>query len=608
MTFSDLSSQELHEQLRIYMVSPEGGIRPEIYALNAFHLSSIRDQDGKIHVHFVDGYEIANLFWDLYQPAELAPQFDEDLLESLAYHVLLSSEAWSLHRPLQEDCRKWFEGAYSRLDESLKATIEPPLHADWQERRSRLIQMVPLLPALHDTEHIRFQSLSQSDGNCEQFVLEYLEWLYEQCKVFYEPDGENNSFFELEAFLHIAAARAFLIKRKQGLSEEVFDCLTEVEHTVTLIEADDGLAFPYGEELIAPCHSTQVVTALTYVELSRQRVVNGLGDDALHYLAKAAEYYDFVVMANKELLRDHGYMRFLYDDRFDVDLRLRRKLEARATGLQVSLAEADRVFMTIKETVSDNVPWSRIADDCMALQIAWFITGREDDIKDDRDYIVTWAEYWAAARAWAAEQLSPHPLVKFLREKDETASQDRLKNYFFEDDWSSLSKRAKGRLVRADRDWNTGPDESREPILRHLLRATEQMCFDFIWQPLEENVAHGSNLPEFTNRIAKLAQRRKSPSVHDYSWACRSVFRQTDLARGKLDSIELEFITSRLPSAMTRLNSVAGPADHEPEGYQPVRSYTDDDLRSFFREFIGIGQPGILPQFARIGRKLRRHS
>ena len=159
-------------------------------------------------------------------------------------------------------------------------------------------------------------------------------------------------------------------------------------------------------------------------------------------------------------------------------------------------------------------------------------------------------------------------------------------------------------MISADRDWITGANVRREAVLRHLLRAAEQMCFDYIWQPLEVSVAQGSNLHEFNRRMADLAQRRRSPSIHDYTWACESIFVQTDLARSKLTPGELEFIRNRLPRAMQQLNGVGSPADHNPVGYEPDRSFTPEVLRSFFCEFMGIGQPGILPEFARIGRKL----
>ena len=354
---------------------------------------------------------------------------------------------------------------------------------------------------------------------------------------------------------------------------------------------------------------TQAVAALAYVELSRISRIDGDFVKALHYLAKAAEYYDFIVISNNELVGNPENLRVICDDRFDIDLRLRRKLEVSLTGLPVPLDEAANVFISIKENYHLVDSWSQVVDDCKALQIVWFASGREDDITDERGYIVTWAEFWAAAQAWASAQLSPSEYRKMREDDERHAAETRLKNYFFGSNWSSLSERARQRLISADRDWNSRENVSKEAILRHLLRAAEQTCFDFIWQPLENSVAQGSNLPEFTERMSDLAQKRRSPSVHDYSWACQSVFCDQSFALETLCSSEIEFIKNQLPKAMRRLNRVSGPADHEPEGYEIKRSFSHDDLRPLFREFMGIGQPGILPRLARIGRKLqgRRH-
>ena len=195
MTFSEMSSQELWEQLRLYMASPEGGIRPEIFALWSFLVQSIRDSDCRISVSPSDGYDVANLFWDLYEPSRLVPQFDEDVLESLESHVLLSFGVWSFDSHLPEGCREWFEGQHNRLNESFNLATEPPLEPDWQERIAHINQMRQSLFELHDVGHICSQSMAQSDRDCEQFVLKYLDWLYERCKVSYEPDGESGSYF-----------------------------------------------------------------------------------------------------------------------------------------------------------------------------------------------------------------------------------------------------------------------------------------------------------------------------------------------------------------------------------------------------------------------------
>ena len=597
MIFSELRSQELGEQLRLYMASPEGGIRPEIHALWSFWVHSIRDSDGKIGVSSSDGYDVANLFWDLYEPSRLVPQFNEDILESLESHVLLSFGTWSFDSSWPEDCRAWVTDQNNRLYESFKLAFEPLLEPDWQERIAHISQMRLLLFELHDVGHICSQSMVQSDRDCEEFVLKYLDWLYKRCEVSYEPDGESSAFFELDAYLHIAAARAFRIKQNQGLSEEVTDCLTEVERTVKRIEAEDGI-LPHGEEMVAPCHSTQVIAALAHVELSRKSaIVDRDFVNALHYLAKAAEYYDFVVISNNELIGDHDYMRFLYEDRFDIDLRLRRKLELSLTGLQVSLGEAANVFKSIKKNSRDVDSWSQIVHDCRALKNGWFVSGRDDDVTDDYGDIVTWEGFWSAAQAWASAQLSPSEYRKMREDDEKKTAETRLKNYFFGSTWSSLPERAQESLISADSTWNSLGRVRRESILNELLRATEEMCERFVFQPLMNEESTKSSILSIE---AKVADRHRSLGVREHIEICELPSLPSLLTEHSLDDGEITFLTEDLPASMRNLTRARNPAEHD-TGASVLPALVD----SAYRLFLGIGQPGVLPQLARIGRKLQ---
>ena len=592
MAFSELSSQELDQRLRIYMASPEGDIRPEIHALWSFWVNSIRDSDCRISVSPSDGYDVANLFWDLYEPSRLVPQFDEDILESLESHVLLSFGAWSFDNSWPEDCKKWVADQINRLTDSRRHAMELPREPDWQERFDQVTQMTLLLPHLHDVGHICSQSLAKSDRDCEQFILEYLEWLYELYKVPYEPDSESGDAFGLDAYLHIAATRAFRIKENQGLSDDTRQCLTEVERTAEHIEAEGGLNF---EECFAPYHSTQAIAALAYAELSRVSRVDGDFAKALYYLAKAAKYYDFIVMSNNELIGDPENLRVICDDRFDIDSRLRRKLEENLTGLRVYSDEAADVFRLIKESPGSVANWRQIADDCRALQIAWFISGRDDDITDEYGIIVTWAEFWAAARAWATAQLSPSEYRKMREDDEQHAAETRLKNYFFDNSWSYLPERAQGRLINADLIWNSPQRVSRESILNELLRATEEMCEQFVVQPLVNDST------DILSIEAQMAERGRSLGVRDYINICELRSMPSLLSDRNLTDDEIKFMTEDLPSGMRNLVRARNPAEHE-TGTSLIPPALVD---SAYRLFLGIGRKGVLPELARIGRKLQ---
>ena len=599
MTLSEFSYQELDEQIRVYMASPEGGIRSEIHALDAFRVNSIRDLDEQNGVLPIDGYQIANLFWDLHQPTGIVPKFDDDLLESLEYHTLLSSKTWSLGNPWPEDCRKWVEDLIKHLTESWTLTLKPPVEPDWQDRSATLTQMMLLLPQLHDAEHIRLHALTRSDEDCEQFILECLDWLYERYKASYEPDGESSAFFELDAHAHIAAARAFRLKRRHGYSDEVMDCLADVESTAEHIAAEDGVAFPHGEELSAPFHSTQVAVALAFVELSRKSTVDGDFVDALHYLARAAKYYDFIAISNEDMTNNLDYMRFLYEGRFDIDLRLRRKLKANLTGLEVSLDEAANVFRAIKANHRAVGSWSQVVDDCRQLKNTWFVSGREDDVTDEHGDIATWEAFWTAAQTWAAAQLSPNDLVRALRGMEDGEAKDRLKNYFFMGTWTNLPPKAQERLTYADLAWNSPERGSGGPILGNLLTATEEMCEQFIFQQLKNEARLQSDILRIEARVTEDI-RRNSLGIREYIRICNIHSLPRVLEELQLEETDIQFLTEKLPAAMEHLTPARNIDVHETGIFVRPELVT-----AAFRMFLGIGQRGILPDLARIGRKLQ---
>ena len=475
----------------------------------------------------------------------------------------------------------------------------------------------------------------------DELLLRCLDWVYERFRVPYEIDAADNAERQLGLVieLHIVAARAFKLRQVEGnqISEEWESRLRSVEATVRLIKT---IASSYGSPYWYPSFalSADAIWGMTQLELSRVSKTDGSYADAIDYLTQSA--YSYVeafehkgtgieaaeVLLGIDILGNAGP-----DDRHggspwtsslnwneetikNDEMLARENIDSRFTPLQVSLEEVASLFNLLKQSkATDDVNWREIAEDCEGLAVLPFMdrdvfTGVKDFVENEEGNLsLSWSEFWYGAGAWATAQLSPSELVKTLELERASAAETRLKNYFFESGWASLSERAQERLISADRDWNSRERVSKEAILRHLLRATEQMCFDFIWRPLEESVARGNNLPEFTNRMSGLAKRRRAPSVHDYSWACQSVFCQQNLAHETLSSSEIEFIQNQLPKAMRRLNHLSGSADHEPEGYEIERAFSHDDLRSLFREFLGIGRPGILPQLARIGRKLQSH-
>ena len=178
-------------------------------------------------------------------------------------------------------------------------------------------------PTLKDSEGNRSPAPRLSEQN-EREVLKILELLYKRHRVVYEPDGDDSDMKRfLEAhdddvdddpddmafpvvlkdalvFIHIAAARAFKLHQTDGFSEEVRACLDGVKRTLArlyLAGFDHKYSNrQYGQlrlEGIGIFHSTLAVSAISFVYLSRICRVDGRYPDALHYLARAGELYEY---------------------------------------------------------------------------------------------------------------------------------------------------------------------------------------------------------------------------------------------------------------------------------------------------------------------------
>ncbi len=444
------------------------------------------------------------------------------------------------------------------------------------------------------TSRLPAEQLSEEQ---ERLMLECLEYLERRHRVPYQPDVSDGRWEEeLKTYLHIAAARAFRLKRSEGLSEEVQDCLFKVERTLKRLGGVQGVSLGYE----SPAFDTSLVavSALAFVELSRVSRVDREYVEALHYLAEAMICYELAVNHNAIPMGERYDAEDL-EAIGPVESLLRPVLENHLTGLQVSLEESKSVFELVRASASSTDGWAQVARDCKELAISWNVSGVEEETTDEQGRSLTWSEYWHGAHAWASAQLSQSEYVKLRAKDEEKAAKRRLKTYFFGNSWETVPPRAQEALISADNTWSSTQRVRRESILNELLRATEEMCYEFIWQPLARSK---SAYPEFQGYEDEVAERRLGsyPSVRNYVDVCEdSFFLDFCTSRG-LGQADEKFMVESLPIALRQLADRRNPAEHESSSTIPSEVITD-----CFRTFLGIGQQGVLPEFARIGRKLR---
>ena len=427
-------------------------------------------------------------------------------------------------------------------------------------------------------------------------MLECLEYLYVQHQVPYVPDSDDwRREGELIVYLHIAAARAFRLQQSERgdrPSEEVLNCLNEVERTMSRLErADIYSDYP------AYNTSTFAVVALVLMELSRVSRNSGDYTRALSYMAKAIYHYDAAVWDNnddswKDMLDPDD---LYHEDGSPTELNkvesaLRHTIKSNLTGLQVSLEEASKVFESVKAKSQSIEDWNQVTEDCRRLENAWDVSGREEEVTVDRGVPLTWKEYWLSAGAWASAQLSPSEYRKMRDEDEKDAAERRLKRYFFGESWPTLPSRAQAALKSADQTWNSKESGRRESILNELLRATEEMCYEYIWRPLSDS---GESSLDFLKFEASSADRSSSLTARDYIRLCEQGFFRDFLRQRKLDGKDVQFLRENLPSVIRQLIDRRNPAEHETGSTIPHE--TVDDC---FKTYLGIGKRGVLPELA----------
>lgn len=478
----------------------------------------------------------------------------------------------------------------------------------------------------------------------EEVILKSLERLYHRHQVSYEPDAGipvENDFQEslvsgrqlipgplrdLITFIHIAAARAFRIKRFQGggLDEVALDCLREVDRArvrlsildsqergiIKLLDLDPAQTFLL---------STYAVGAKALVELGRVQHRQGNYAEALHCIARAVFEASY---AAARYVADEPYA--AESDMEGVALATSLSLnEHLISGLDnITHQEIASVWQKLKE-VGQPDSWVQVAQDCNYMLespelpyifsnqdgfpvpgiIDWFqdFTVTTEPPLTAAGAPLTWTEFWYGAKVWVSAQLSASEYRKMREEDKKSEAESRLKTYFFGQDWAVLPDRAKDRLITADTLWHSQANIAWEAVINDLRIATEDMCQRFIWQPLSESKGGGQDLLQFVQLKDELDRAEKRPEIAACVQVCRSGYFGNFLKRQNLDRGEIDFLTKKLPDAMSQLQWERNYAEH-----QSTASWRRNAVEDYVRRFFGIGQRGVLPELARIGRKLRR--
>ena len=498
--------------------------------------------------------------------------------------------------------------------------------------------ILELLHEMHDRHRSRYQP-DQMDSD----IRDYLE-------VGNEHEFRDSGFAfpdklkDLLVLIHVAAARAFVLKEDSGFSEEVVACLYEVERAWQWLSFSGYPGSSSGSEVDSyeVFHSIDAISALALVELARIEREQGHYAEALPMMASAEERYKnacILVMGPRDLWP-------LGDELSQPNAQSR--LHEYLTGMHLPVRYVLETFDMLKAQRPD-VAWSQVAADCGGLAGAHFLCfpsgpeltdveeseGDEDrwevseeylfpeeaewpggfpagdywgiseeqmehyTLLDEQSNTVTWFGFWQIAQGWASAQLSPGAYMK-MRENDmKKEAENRLRSYFFRGIWTSLPVRARDRLVQADKTWNSREYVSGETILSDLLTATEELCERFLYLQVKNEESVQAEVRELEDRVARRGY--SSLGVNEHISICNIRGLPTSLKMLGLTESEIKFITRELPSSMTRLKGGRNQAEHNVGSSVPREKVNQE-----FRRFLGIGERGMLRELARIGAKLER--
>lgn len=433
--------------------------------------------------------------------------------------------------------------------------------------------------------------LSDSIEEYTALVLRVLDTLYELHRVPYEPDADSaNSDDALLIYLHVAAARAFRTRKRNRskLSEESVTCFEEVIRTYHRIVSTTE---PEMDKLPAYV-SMRAILGMSQWEISRLRYGENSYEESFYALSQSTSFYEAALDDLPVVIRAEHWWG--------------PTGEKLLKGLDLSLKEAGRIFQGLKDRRYEVSEWKEVARTCTDLYYmrADAIANYDEVIADPQTGYehpgITWYEFWYGAREYALNQVSPNNLMRLREEEESRSAEDRLKKYFFPSSWTFIPVRAHMALVNADKMFNSREPGRFDGILNELRIALEEVCHKFIWQPW---VSSGSlTLDHFLLDLQRTRDSvRPRPSLWVYERACGSDDYREFLYEQRLDENDIRFLTQDLPTKISQLRSERNIAEHERAGQR-----SQEDVRSFYRGIVGVGQVGVLPELMRIAHEVKR--
>jgi hypothetical protein len=418
--------------------------------------------------------------------------------------------------------------------------------------------------------------LSDLTENDFGIVLDGLEKLETAMRVPYQPDGEE-PVSDLMNYVHVAACRALLLKKRQRYSDDVRWILEEAYRTINRFErAAKTDFFSYVPSTDYEC-SFAAVVGLVQIEVARLRAISCKYQEALGYFAAGLSYLSCGTVSTSEGLTTHKS----YIPQIDVDPQ-----------------EVADVFENLRCSTTI-IDWGGISYECEVIGAQWEACLRDplDTVRDWEKQEWPWNAFWHSARGFADARLEPSELLEQMKRTEDEQARQRLTAYSFDGNlWAALPERARRSLIEAERAWFYSRLGRVEGVANNLRIATEEVLHQLLWEPLcrwTDSTSLTLNLLDFKEIRMKLPEERKEPGLVVFCHVLRTQALRQFLVSKSFSKADQDFLLKELPDHIRKLNSRRNRAEHD-----IARKWDRAEVAPLFRTFMGIDCVGVLPRLA----------
>ena len=418
----------------------------------------------------------------------------------------------------------------------------------------------------------------------------------------YEPDADRN-FEVLVAYIHVAAAKAVALKRRDGYFEDVRYLINRVWATSKLLDAQ-GARYSVDPDL--PLISAYLTSAVLAVDMFTIRTVDAEYEDALNTLAEGLRVLYWSNARLDEAVKSSkigpasasGKVENQHASPLLVSWLELAKLNVRMLH---ELPFEPRVVIACCEQLKSD---ARVTDAVQLEKDFRLLGSHSASVDDDTDFdVYQWEEFWNRALGWVEAQLSSGEFKDIIREREDERAEERLRKYFFGlAEWERIPSRAKRSLVDADRKWLSSQAGRPEAIFNDLRIATEEIVHRAFWTPLVTWYESSHSDEEARRLHGRLAwEPGKQPDLFVLERLCHSQEMEDFLISLNTEVGDRRFICEQLPSDMRRLREARREAEH-----MLGRTWELRQASELFGSFLGIGRGGILPRLLDVSSRLDR--